>query len=119
MFSDHFFRSLNFWINWVGCPLGAGPYKLDLKRKRLYITFKSQRRCIRVWIFLACQNLLLIWMILYTKITQNYDAFNHVYLGWVLSSIWCLCLGAGAFRGELIIYITNQYYIFFDRFMRK
>lgn len=119
MFSDRFFGFATFWINWVGCPLGAAPYKLDFKRKRLYTFNRARRHCIHVWMFLASHNVFLAIMLLYYHLKQDFNAFNHAYLGWVMSSIWCLVLGVGAFRADMMVYVFNAYLAFFDRYTSK
>lgn len=112
MFSDLYYRSLYIWANWIACPIGAIPFKFDRKRKRLYTTFTSKRRCLRIWMFLFTENILLIAAM--ANPNNDFDKFNQSYIAWVVSSIWCLSTGVMAFQPEKICYLFNNVVIFFE-----
>lgn len=118
MLSNKFFRKFNIWINCIAVPLGA-PFHFDPKRQLVYSGFHSRRRCVRIWILLAIQNLFLVGAMIYFRKIKNSTYFNHAYLGWVLSSIWCLFLGFGAFNADNICYLLNVYFTFFRKYKGK
>ncbi|CAL8145174.1 unnamed protein product [Orchesella dallaii] len=115
MLSDRFIKFFTIWTNWIACPIGAVPFRFDKGKRLVFTNFSIQRKPLRMWIFLAANNVLLIGSVLHPK-NRDVTYFNELYSGWVINSICVLVLGSLALQAQPVCFTYNSTITFLKRF---